>query len=343
MRGRRAEVKVLVPKGDYGMGPVVFEGPCKASTIHFELQGTLKASTDLSKFKKDGWISFYRITGFKLSGGGVFDGQGASTWSKNSCSKQKNCNVLPVNIRFDYITNGHVSYVSSINSKMFHINILGCNDITLDHVTVTAPGESPNTDGIHLGDSTKVTITNCIIATGDDCVSIGSGSSHVIVDKVTCGPGHGISIGSLGRYPDEKDVTDITVTRIILKGTTNGVRIKTWQESPKETKVTNVIFKDITMQDVQFPLNIDQEYCPYASCGTKSPSKVKITNVQFNNIRGTSASKDAVKIVCSKGMPCEGVKLGDINLTYNGAQPTSICRSAHISAVGKVFPVSCST
>ncbi|KAF6161935.1 hypothetical protein GIB67_014137 [Kingdonia uniflora] len=96
------------------------------------------------------------------------------------------------------------------------------------------------------------------------------------------------------------------------------------------------------MQDLQYPLNIDQEY-PYVSCITKSHSKVKITNMQFNNIRGTSASKDTIKIVCSKGRPCKGVKLGDINLTYNGAEPASICSSAHISAVGKALSVSCST
>jgi galacturan 1,4-alpha-galacturonidase len=60
------------------------------------MQGTIKASTNLGKYKSDAWVEFYGVSGLRMSGGGTFDGQGAATWSQNSCSKQKNCQALPV-------------------------------------------------------------------------------------------------------------------------------------------------------------------------------------------------------------------------------------------------------
>ncbi|KAL6982348.1 galacturonan 1,4-alpha-galacturonidase, partial [Sarracenia purpurea var. burkii] len=63
----------------------------------------------------------------------------------------------------------------------------------------------------------------------DDCISIVSGSKYVKVMDITCGPGHGISIGSLGKDKSKDTVSDVNVNGATLSGTTNGVRIKTWQ------------------------------------------------------------------------------------------------------------------
>ena len=72
------------------------------------------------------------------------------------------------------------------------------------NLEIVAPGDSPNTNGIHVSASRDVVIQNFTIATRDYCVSIVTQSSGIEIKKLVCGPGHGISIGSLG-CRDSKD------------------------------------------------------------------------------------------------------------------------------------------
>lgn len=168
-------------------------------------------------------------------------------------------------IRFDFVTNALVQRIHSINSKGFHINVFSCKKLKFKYLEIHAPNDSPNTDGIHIGNSNEVTVYDSNIGTGDDCISLGPGSYNTYISKITCGPGHGISVGSLGKYPNEEDVMGLIVRNSTFKGTTNGVRIKTWApSSPSIAK--NFTFDYIFMDDVQNPIIIDQQYCPSRSC-----------------------------------------------------------------------------
>ncbi|OMP03540.1 Glycoside hydrolase, family 28 [Corchorus olitorius] len=75
-----------------------------------------------------------------------------------------------------------------------------------------------------------------------------------------------------------------------------------------------------------------------------APSRVKISNVSFKNIRGTSATQLAVKLACSSGIPCENVEIGDIDLSYigtQGLQATSECSNVKPTFSGKQNPSTC--
>lgn len=69
------------------------------------------------------------------------------------------------------------------------------------------------------------------------------------------------SIGSLGKEYDEAGVENVTVKTTVFTGTQNGLRIKTWGK-PSEGFVRGVVFEHSTMQNVQNPIIIDQNYCP---------------------------------------------------------------------------------
>ena len=155
--------------------------------------------------------------------------------------------------------------------------------MTVQHVTITAPGDSPNTDGIHVGRSTKVTINDTKIGTGDDCISVGDGTQQLTIEKVTCGPGHGISVGSLGKFPEEKEVVGVFVRNCTLTNTLNGVRIKTWPASLPGS-ASDMHFEDIIMNNAGTPVQIDQEYCPSNQC-SKQVQKTKKKRKKSRKLR----------------------------------------------------------
>ncbi|XP_021602272.1 exopolygalacturonase [Manihot esculenta] len=232
--------------------------------------------------------------------------------------------------RFDFITNSVVHDVTSLDSKNLHVNVLGSKNLTFDRFTITAPGHSINTDGTHIRHSNGINIINLNIATGNYCISISDGSEQIRITNVRCGHGHGISMKSLGKTTD-KFVSEIFVRKCTIYDTDNGVRIKTWP-ALHGGMASDMHFEDIMMKNVCNPIVIDQ-----------LPSKVKIANVTFKNIRGSSATAIAIRINCSSSFPCEKVKLTDINLTYRGKEgpAKSLCANVKPTLKGKLTPTMC--
>ncbi|XP_064991049.1 exopolygalacturonase-like [Musa acuminata AAA Group] len=339
----QGKATIVIPEGAYLLGPTIFKGPCKGIMV-MQVKGQLLASTHLEAYNQY-WLHFQYINGLVISGGGRFNGQGASAWPYNQCKKTNDCKPLPMNLVFSFVTNATIKSISSIDSKFFHIHVFESRNIIFDSIKISAPQDSPNTDGIHIAESTNIQVANSVIGTGDDCISIGPGCTNLTIFKVLCGPGHGISVGSLGRNAGEKDVIGLNVSNCNLTGTTNGLRIKTLQSSPSRLKATDFVFEHIIMNNVYNPIIINQNYCPSDNCPKKDPSLVKIKNIKYRNIVGTFLSPIAYNLVCSEVAPCEGVELSDISLKYNGneKQPknASICVHVYGSSNGNVKPDPC--
>jgi polygalacturonase len=213
--------------------------------------------------------------------------------------------------------------------------------VQLNRLSITAPGTSTNTDGIHITRSKDVQVRDCLIKTGDDWMSIEDGTHNLHVTKVVCGPGHGISIGSLADDNSRAEVSGITIDSIQLYGTTNGARIKTWQGGSGYAK--DIIFRNMIMDNVQNPIIIDQNYCDSAKPCKDQESVVEISNIVFKNIRGTTTSKDAIKLSCSKNTPCSDIALENIELKLEGdnGDTESTCQDANWRKSGNVVPSPC--
>ncbi|CAI0396920.1 unnamed protein product [Linum tenue] len=315
---------VHVPKGTYMLKPIVFYGPCQSKML-FHVEGKVVGPKHYWEFGKSGfWILFYKLEKLTILGG-TYDAQGSDYWACRSITIIQSRNVV-------------VKGIKSLNPQMFHLAIDHCHQVLLKKLYIEAPTRSPNTDGIHIMSSEGITIAGAVIKTGDDCIAIGPGTKNVHIRGVHCGPGHGISIGSLGLHTHEAGVENVFVTDSVMTRTQNGLRIKSWGRKTTSF-VRNVVFENIAMENSYNPIIIDQNYCPYnKNC---PGSGVKISGVTYRNIHGTSASPIAVKFVCSASRPCTGLQLHNVRLTYHKAIASSVCTHAGGGVSGVVSPRSC--
>ncbi|WVZ56019.1 hypothetical protein U9M48_006606, partial [Paspalum notatum var. saurae] len=308
----------LVPPGKtYLLAPITFHGPCRAFSITAMIKGTLEAPSNRSVWLDHNlqeWIAFERIDRLHVLGGGTLDGNGLQWWI-NSCKVN-----TTMALYFRRCTHLVVEDLEVRDSMQMHVAIAYSWDVVLSKLLITAPGWSPNTDGIHVSNSKEVTISECTISTGDDCISIVTGSMFVRVTGIFCGPGHGISIGSLGANNSWAHVSDVLVEKATLVGTTNGVRIKTWQGGHGYAE--RITFQDISMHNVTNPVIIDQNYCDSKRPCHEQESAVGVRNVRYINIHGTSASKAAINFICSEALPCDGILMRDIYLVGEGRYAT---------------------
>ncbi|XP_061354033.1 polygalacturonase QRT2-like [Gastrolobium bilobum] len=337
-------VLVVPEKSVYYLKLITFSGPCQLNTA-FTIRGEIIAWPDMSAYESTGksglkyWIMFYGVTNLIVDGGGIINGNGRNWWL-NSCKINKNlpCKDAPTAVTFVACNSLKVANLKFHDAQQMHIRIQGCKNVRVLDLEIRAPGDSPNTDGIHVTDTQDITISHSDIMTGDDCISIVSGSQQVRAMNITCGPGHGISIGSLGVDNSEAEVYDVLVNKSTLIGTTNGVRIKTWQGGSGYAR--NITFMNIEMRNVTYPIIIDQNYCDQgAPCQEKQNSAVELSGVRYQNIRGTSASEVAIKFNCSETIPCKGVYMQDVILTpEDGAGIKASCVNVQYVNRGKLFP-----
>ncbi|KAF3569162.1 hypothetical protein DY000_02018786 [Brassica cretica] len=327
----------LVPLGKTCMlKPLKFAGPCKSSSITFVIRGNLVApgyTWDVGNFPE--WISFDSINGLVVKGGGVkgggtLDSRGSVWWGSGHAQDKDR----PTAMHFNNCNGLRMYNLQHLNSPRNHIGLTGSKNISISGLNLTAPGDSPNTDGIDISKCVGVDIRDSVISTGDDCIAINSGSSYINITGLFCGPGHGISVGSLGKNGEFATVEEVRVKNCTLSNTTNGVRIKTYQNGLGYAR--KISFEDIRMVDSKNPIIIEQNYINrgkieevsfensnYQNRGGKNRfyktesgngRGVKVSDVRYSRIYGSSASDEAVTFNCNADLGCEDIVMDHVNI-----------------------------
>ncbi|XP_034695595.1 probable polygalacturonase At3g15720 [Vitis riparia] len=307
-KAQSPDATMNIPAKTFLVNPAKFWGPCVPTRINIQVAGQIIANTDQSLYSNNYWLHFAYLGGLTLTGSGTIDGQGAGSWPE-----RKGVAAL----QLFSITDLEINGLTHTNPQKAHISMTGCNGVNINNITISAPEDSPNTDGIDIGYSSHIQIQNSKIGTGDDCIAISTNCSFINITDVTCGPGHGISIGSLGNpvYGGYDTVSEIHVRSCDFIGkNTTGVRIKTWQGGHGE--VRNITYEYNKFYDIARPIVIDQFYCPDNACQNNTgTSAVAISDVSYTNMGGTSSGDDpAISLRCGDKNSCNNIVLDNVHI-----------------------------
>ncbi|KAK1259234.1 putative polygalacturonase [Acorus gramineus] len=123
-----------------------------------------------------------------------------------------------------------------MNSPFWTVHPVYSSNIIVSGVTILAPVNSANTDGINPDSSSNVLIEDCYIISGDDCIAIKSGwdeygiafhtpSRHILIRRLTCisPTSAAIALGS----EMSGGIQDVHAEDILAIDTESAIRIKT--------------------------------------------------------------------------------------------------------------------
>ncbi|RVW41607.1 Polygalacturonase [Vitis vinifera] len=303
------------------ISPITLQGPCEPGLV-LQIDGMIVAPGGPRMWLKPEllqWINFKNLHDFVIQGRGTINGQGSAWWwitprilqnQLTNRNSRYDDTMKPTAVRFYSSLNLTIRDIQIQNSPRCHLKFDNCAGVKVTNLSISSPGDSPNTDGIHLQNSQRVEVENSTI-----------------------------SCGGLGKDGTLACVSNIVVQNSIMVDTLYGIRIKTWQGGVGSVK--SVIFSDIEVSNVKVPIMIDQFYCEGGTCRNKTDA-VSLTNITYNQINGTYATQ-AIHLACSDSIPCTNISMGNVLLTPSTTTKglmQDLCWNSYGKSLATVFPPS---
>jgi polygalacturonase len=270
----------------------------------------------------------------EICGEGTIDGQGAVWWQNFRAKHEQH--HRPFLVTFSHCMRVEITGIKLTNSPMFHLAPGRCTDVTIKGVTILAPADSPNTDGIDPSGSNYL-IEGCTIDTGDDNIAVKPVGTikdqNFTIRDCHFLHGHGMSIGS----GSKGGVENMTVGGCTFDGTTAGIRIKTARD--KGGLVQNIIYEDLTMTGVKDPVMITDYYPKPPSTPTEDPAQPitpqtpTFAAITIRNVTSTG-SPSAGTIWGLPEMPISGITFTNVHISAAKGMTIVHARGLHFSGSG---------
>jgi polygalacturonase len=351
---------VLVPAGDWLSGPLFLKSNMRLELAHGArllghhdiwrwplLPASLNAADNSEEIVLGSWeghpaichaslINAIDVHDIVIHGEGTIDGNANfdTWWSR---PKTRFIGWRPRTI---LLANSHDVTIDGItlrNSPSWTLHALRSRDLRISAVTVEAPSDSPNTDGINPESCERVRIIGARVSTGDDCIGIKSGkrnpdgpppppSRDVLISNCLMQNGHGaIVIGS----EMAGGVYDVLARDCLFRGTDRGFRIKTQRGRGRTAIVDGARIENVKMENVGTPFVVNSFYwCdpdgrePHV--GDRNPRAVddgtpSLRNLSIAHVNCTGAAHSAVHILGLPEAPIENVSIEDFRVRFDPA------------------------
>ena len=205
--------------------------------------------------------------------------------------------------------------VTIVNSPMWIITPVLCNNITIQGVQVNSNG--PNTDGCDPESCKDVLIKDCYFNTGDDCIAIKSGrnadgrrigvpSENIIIQGCTMVNGHGgvvvgseISGGVRNVFAENCNMSSPLLDRVL--------RIKT--SSMRGGTTENIYMRNIEVGQIKEEAIMITMF--YEDKGDFMPT---IRNIEVDSLHVKEGGKIGIRMEAYAESPITGIRLNNVNI-----------------------------
>ncbi|XP_052210015.1 probable polygalacturonase [Diospyros lotus] len=275
---------------------------------------------------------------------GTIDGQGAfwwNMWRQRTLQFTRPNLIELINSRSIIISN-----VIFKNSPFWNIHPVYCSNVVIRYVTILAPPDSPNTDGIDPDSSHHVCIEDSYISTGDDLVAVKSGwdeygiaygipSHDITIRRITgSSPFSGIAVGS----ETSGGILDVLAEHITLYNMGVGIHVKT--NIGRGGIIRNITVSNVYMENVRKGIKIAGDVGDHPDDKFNPNALPVVKDITIKDVWGENVQQPG-SIHGIKNSPFTGICLSNINLGTPPIKTPWQCSDVVGSAV-KVSPWPCS-
>ncbi|MCO5547076.1 hypothetical protein L7F22_000517 [Adiantum nelumboides] len=227
---------------------------------------------------------------------GTIDGQGTVWWEmfhNKSLDYTRGPLLELVNSEGIIISN-----LTFKDSPFWNIHPVYCKNVLIQNLTILAPRESPNTDGIDPDSSTNVCIEDCFISNGDDLVSIKSGwdeygiaygrpSSNIVVRRVTgdTRSSAGISLGS----EMSGGISDVYVEDLVVTHASAAIRVK--GARGRGGYVTDIYFSNVHVTNAKWAIEFTSFYGEHPDENYDPNALPDVERIVIDNVVGWNVTR----------------------------------------------------
>ncbi|KAF5451112.1 hypothetical protein F2P56_031407, partial [Juglans regia] len=229
---------------------------------------------------------------------GTIDGQGKIWWDK---FHQGQLNFTrPYMIEILYSDNIQISNLTLINSPSWFVHPTYSSNVLIQGMTILAPVDSPNTDGIDPDSCTNTRIEDCFVVSGDDCIAVKSGwdqygikfgmpTKHLIIRRFTCISPDSATI-ALGSEMSG-GIQDVRIEDITAINTQSGIRIKT--AIGRGAYVKDIYARRMTFTTMKYVFYISSAYNQHPDTGFDPKALPEVKGINYKDVVATNVTYTA--------------------------------------------------
>ncbi|KAM7273449.1 hypothetical protein ACFE04_028113 [Oxalis oulophora] len=249
---------------------------------------------------------------------GTLNGQGQIWWKKFKASKLTS--TRPYLIEFMYSNQIQISNITLIDSPSWNIHPTYSSNVLVQGVTILAPVDSPNTDGINPDSCNNTRIEDSFIVSGDDCIAVKSGwdqygnrfgmpTTNLTIRRVTCISPDSATI-ALGSEMSG-GIRNVRAEDIIAINTESAIRIKT--AVGRGAYVKDIYARRFTLKTMKYVFWMTGDYGSHPDEGYDPKALPEITNINYSDFVADNVTISA-KLAGIDGDKFTGICISNVHI-----------------------------